>query len=397
MVIEAGSTLAAAGATFRLSQIAHELSSVDEQTQDLLDSTKHVSSNLKSARTMRRQKSQFLSTDEKKWVDGVLEDTDRCLRDFATLVEPARVDLQTGSGRVSLLNRGLWVFRDGPKVATSLARLNLTSQSLNSAITILCNKGSMVNSIRIEGTIVNTSRPQSLISKDSKQSLPTYSESEFLNRNRNRISRSKSDMKLAVDIKPQTPPPQAQVKSFLPAFSFETTADKEPEDPFVAELEAIQAPVKHVSVPTPTVTVTEVSGTPISEIPRTNTSNDAQTSPTLVCLDARVPYMPPARPSPIPIQQQSWGHLPPCLRAGPVRKDENLPMVVDLETPGFGGSQPHLRPTPSAVSDLRSQRSVSSLRSMSSESEVRPKPDPSALPVRVKSRGRAWLESQSGL
>ncbi|CAD0051154.1 unnamed protein product [Aureobasidium pullulans] len=132
----------AANISLRLFQVIYEFKAVGQQTRDLLDSTKHVSSTLESARTMRQEKSAFLSTDERKWIDSIIIDTKRCLESVAALVEPARVDLQTKSGRVGFVNRSLFVFRDSPKVATNLARLNLAHQSLNAAMGVLCSKGS---------------------------------------------------------------------------------------------------------------------------------------------------------------------------------------------------------------------------------------------------------------
>lgn len=131
----------AANISLRLFQVIYEFKAVGQQTRDLLDSTKHVSSTLESARTMRQQKSAFLSADERAWIDSIIVDTKRCLESVAALVEPARVDLQTKSGRVGFLNRSLFVFRDSPKVATNLARLNLAHQSLNAAMGVLCSKG----------------------------------------------------------------------------------------------------------------------------------------------------------------------------------------------------------------------------------------------------------------
>ncbi|TIA56899.1 hypothetical protein D6C83_03926, partial [Aureobasidium pullulans] len=90
----------AANISLRLFQVIYEFKAVGQQTRDLLDSTKHVSSTLESARTMRQEKSAFLSTDERKWIDSIIIDTKRCLESVAALVEPARVDLQTKSGRV---------------------------------------------------------------------------------------------------------------------------------------------------------------------------------------------------------------------------------------------------------------------------------------------------------
>jgi hypothetical protein len=131
----------AANISLRLFQVIYEFKAVGQQTRDLLDSTKHVTSTLESARTMRQQKSAFLSAHERSWIDGIIVDTKRCLESVAALVEPARVDLQTKSGRVGFLNRSLFVFRDSPKVATNLARLNLAHQSLNAAMGVLCSKG----------------------------------------------------------------------------------------------------------------------------------------------------------------------------------------------------------------------------------------------------------------
>ncbi|KAI5196368.1 hypothetical protein E4T39_07801 [Aureobasidium subglaciale] len=162
----------AANISLRLFQVIYEFKAVGEQTRDLLDSTKHVSSTLESARTMRQQKSSFLSTDERKWIDSIIIDTKRCLESVAALVEPARVDLQTKSGRVGFVNRSLFVFRDSPKVATNLARLNLAHQSLNAAMGVLCSKGTY-------------QQPASELQAMGQQELvspPSYERDQFLQR-----------------------------------------------------------------------------------------------------------------------------------------------------------------------------------------------------------------------
>lgn len=170
--------------SLRLFQVIYEFKAVGQQTLDLLDSTGHVSSTLDCTRTLRRRKSQFLSSDEKKWIDGVLTDTERCLQNVASLVEPARVDLQTKSRRVGLINRGLFVFRDSPKVATNLARLSLTHQSLNTAMGVLCSKGAPWQPVRPQEnwllpTYVKTSSRSDI--QDSR-SPPSYEKSEILRR-----------------------------------------------------------------------------------------------------------------------------------------------------------------------------------------------------------------------
>jgi hypothetical protein len=132
----------AANISLRLFQIIYEFKAVGQQTRDLLESTTHVSSTLERAETMRRQKSAFLTADERDWIDNIIIDTKRCLKSVAALVEPARVDMQIKSGRVGFLNKGRFVFRDSPKVANNLARLGLAHQSLNTAMGVLCSKGS---------------------------------------------------------------------------------------------------------------------------------------------------------------------------------------------------------------------------------------------------------------
>ena len=131
----------AANISLRLFQIIYEFKAVGQQTQDLLESTNHVSSTLQSAEIMRQQKSAFLTADERDCVDNIIVDTRRCLKSVAALVEPARVDIQIKSGHVGFLNRSRFVFRDSPKVANNLARLGIAHQSLNSAMCVLCSKG----------------------------------------------------------------------------------------------------------------------------------------------------------------------------------------------------------------------------------------------------------------
>ncbi|KAI5235089.1 hypothetical protein E4T42_09771 [Aureobasidium subglaciale] len=182
----------AANITLRLFQVIYEFKAVGEQTRDLLDSTKHVSSTLESARTMRQQKSSFLSADERRWIDSIIVDTKRCLESVAALVEPARVDLQTKSGRVGFVNRSLFVFRDSPKVATNLARLNLAHQSLNAAMGVLCSKGAH-------------QQPTSELQAMTQQELvspPSYERDQFLQRGK--LPRNGSISTIRSQRQPQT-------------------------------------------------------------------------------------------------------------------------------------------------------------------------------------------------
>jgi hypothetical protein len=170
---------------FKIGQTVYAMIAVTEQAHDLLDSASHVTASVETVRSLRRQKSGLLQAEEKKWVDRVINDTEKTLNNVASLVEPARVDMQTNAGKIGLVNRALFVFRDSPKVATNFARLTLTSQSLNTALTMLSSReGARPGPTRlhpnIELSLLSTASP----SQDGLQLPPSYQESEYLDRKR---------------------------------------------------------------------------------------------------------------------------------------------------------------------------------------------------------------------
>jgi hypothetical protein len=79
---------------FRIGQTVYAMIAVTEQAHDLLDSACHVTASVETVRSLRRQESGLLGADEKKWVDRVISDTEKTLNNVASLVEPARVDMQ---------------------------------------------------------------------------------------------------------------------------------------------------------------------------------------------------------------------------------------------------------------------------------------------------------------
>ena len=198
-------------ATLRISQVIYELKAVGEQTRDLLDSTNHIETSLQAVKTLRRQKSCHLDATEKRWIDDVLINTEKTLGNVATLIEPARVDLQTKFGSVGFVNRGLFVFRDSPKVGTNLSRLNLASQSLNTAMNILCAREGRPAISPIEKHPLQRSDTAQQERKDTIPP-PTYVESEFLNRRRQShlsrrpVTRCTSTMSLATVEEKAGPP-----------------------------------------------------------------------------------------------------------------------------------------------------------------------------------------------
>jgi hypothetical protein len=169
---------------FRIGQTVYAMIAVTEQAHDLLDSACHVTASVETVRSLRRQKSGLLGAEEKKWVDRVINDTEKTLNNVASLVEPARVDMQTNDGKIGLVNRALFVFRDSPKIATNFARLTLTSQSLNTALTMLSSReGTHPGAIRHHQSELSLSTKAPL-TQESLLLPPSYQESEYLNRKR---------------------------------------------------------------------------------------------------------------------------------------------------------------------------------------------------------------------
>ena len=137
---------AAAGinSSIRIFEVTYQLKAVDEQTADLLSTTRHVDNNLNEARRLRRLKVTLLDAEERAWIDGVIQDTDKALSAVAQLIEPARVDKNVKEG-INFKNRVMWVFRDNPKVRDKHAGLTLCHQSLMTVIACLYSKDSTIN------------------------------------------------------------------------------------------------------------------------------------------------------------------------------------------------------------------------------------------------------------
>jgi hypothetical protein len=167
--------------TLRLSQTVYELKAVDKQACDLLDTTAHIDSCVGAVRQLRRQKSALLSSTLKRWIDHVISDTDKTVQNVAALIEPARVDMRTKSGKVSFKNKVAFVLRDSPLVGTNLNRLAIVSQSLNTALGILSARDSSMDPGG-EGDF--NANP------DPRHPPPAYEEIMRLRRERGRSSRS---------------------------------------------------------------------------------------------------------------------------------------------------------------------------------------------------------------
>lgn len=209
MVTDGGLSLAAVSSAlnfgFRVVQTGYELKAVPEQTQELLDTIQTVTEDIKYARGLRRQKSAHLDIREKVHIDGKITDTEKAKDGLEALVEAARVDMMTRFGQVGTWKRALWVVRAGPKVDTTLARLNVAAIALSAAVAFM--------SARDGG------KPWSSMEDNNNAGVgagmasppPTYETSEFINSRRMKRRRDWSTQSQVGNVDATTPASAQQI------------------------------------------------------------------------------------------------------------------------------------------------------------------------------------------
>jgi hypothetical protein len=149
----------------RICEFTYALQAVSKQTFAYLQTTEHVSENIKTARRLRRQSSNLLPSEEKKDMDRVIRETETAVRSVATLLEPARVDKEADQ-KIKLTTKGLWVLRDNPNIAAALNRLQIAHHALNQVI------GSLRTPRSADGLVPTES--------NSKSPPPAYEASQLL-------------------------------------------------------------------------------------------------------------------------------------------------------------------------------------------------------------------------
>jgi hypothetical protein len=149
----------------RICEFTYALQAVSEQTFAYLQTTEHVSENIKTARRLRRQSSNLIPAEEKKDMDRVIRETETAVRSVAILLEPARVDREADQ-KISLTTRSLWVLRDNPNIAAALNRLQIAHHALNQVI------GSLRTPRSADGLVLTES--------NSKPPPPAYEASQLI-------------------------------------------------------------------------------------------------------------------------------------------------------------------------------------------------------------------------
>jgi hypothetical protein len=298
-------------ASWRIATVIYELKAVGEQTRDLLDTTSQVSSTLQHAQVLRRQRSGLLSGTEKKWIDDVLQASDKAVGNVAALIEPARVDMQTRCNKIRFATRGQFILRDSPKVGTQLHRLSIAHQGLNSAMVTLCNRDGSISS-PTDGGI-----PQKVDSGATDNDLkppPSYEVVELLDRRRQTMLKrraSKLPMVGNLDAEVNRVKPLEEDPNPLPMVSVaevQETPVTSPQPNLYAESDGLQV-VENIltSNPRPSFTPDRLSRGPCPTYSMSGTTSADHFSrshspyfPTVDLNTTYIPYRPPGPPDPPP-------------------------------------------------------------------------------------------------
>lgn len=326
--------------------MVYELKAVGEQTRDLLDTTSQVSSTLQHAHVLRRQRSGLLNATEKRWIDDVLQATEKAVGNVAALIEPARVDMQTHFNKIKFFTRGQFVLRDSPKVQVQLGRLGIVAQGLNTVMTVLCNR---------EGSVKPPTEPLAPKRVDSASSdrdlkpPPSYELVELLNRRR------ESDLKRQASKLPLAPVDGDGDGDGDGDVNVDVDVDVKQELSGTKVLEE-----EPNSLPMVCVNVTEVEPTPVAS-PKFDHDRYAESDGLQVVDDywgshaamSSTPHPrptgPPIQPrSRTPISPQTDNHYPPASHSPSLRTLDSATSYIPYRPPGPSPPLPadHSWPSP---------------------------------------------------
>ncbi|KAJ5189912.1 hypothetical protein N7491_008047 [Penicillium cf. griseofulvum] len=116
--------------TRRDSRMDLQLTSANEQTAELLKTTDHVLIQLNEAKRLRELNDPGLNLSEREWIDCIIKDTADAAHAIALILEPARIERETGNGKLGLGRQLRWLYRDKQRAQDKKNRLLLCYQSL---------------------------------------------------------------------------------------------------------------------------------------------------------------------------------------------------------------------------------------------------------------------------
>ncbi|KAJ5575407.1 hypothetical protein N7450_009306 [Penicillium hetheringtonii] len=111
-----------------------QLASVIEELSELQKTHKHVLVQLREVERLRLLKDFALDASEKTWIDGTINDIQDAARDVALLLEPTRVQKETGNGRLSIGSQLRWKYHDSKRARDRKDRMIACHNSLMSVL-----------------------------------------------------------------------------------------------------------------------------------------------------------------------------------------------------------------------------------------------------------------------
>lgn len=157
--------------TVKPNDTVYEVKAVDKRARSLLEIINEINGQLDAAKTLRRQRDDALSGEEKRLIDNTFESSERALAEVAKLVEPRQIELKSNKGNMGFGTRLMYILRDSPEIMFSLVQLGYESQRLQAALDILSGREDLQN-------------PSWSASPAEINQPPTYEESQFLTRRR---------------------------------------------------------------------------------------------------------------------------------------------------------------------------------------------------------------------
>lgn len=156
---------------FRVPKKGINLTSVNEEIEELLKTQNHITTQLNEAQRLRRLKKPVLDPTEMTWIDGTISDIEEATRDVAIFLEPTRVEKATSNGKLSLGTQIRWAYRDSQRARDKKHRLlachsslmavlaHLQRVNLSEAITIhelgaeMPTKSAIASSLSLQSTV----------------------------------------------------------------------------------------------------------------------------------------------------------------------------------------------------------------------------------------------------
>ena len=126
----------------RAFEVSHSLRNVDSPSSDLLETTRHVEANIKESRRLRRDRERLINDEERIWIDGVIDDTEKALCAASQFIEP-REGESINKHSINISSKAMAAFKGTSKIRDKHARLNVCHQSLTAVIACLHQKDPM--------------------------------------------------------------------------------------------------------------------------------------------------------------------------------------------------------------------------------------------------------------